>query len=290
MTTDNEREFTVERVLVALDAACGNGGAVTAAAGVARRLGVMLAGLFIEDINLFRMMTLPVARHVSLISRDLAANDAAGLETELRALSRRAEEAIASAAAAAGVAWSFDVVRGDPLAQLLSATLETDLIVVGDLRPLPVLGLRLPTLAALPRVARRLPRSHLLLSRARWTPVRPVALVEVGSRRIRRVVDATLRLAGAPTGGAASVVDVIVVGGDEEGARAVVEAIREVLTKRQYVARVKRLTAPDAASLAAAAAAVGGDLVVLDVESPILDTIGWGEAEVPTAVPLLAVR
>jgi nucleotide-binding universal stress UspA family protein len=286
VSAGDEREFAFERVVVVLDAACGDGDAVSAAAAFARRFGAAVGGLFIEDINLFRMMTLPVARQLSLGSATEGPGDAARLETELRALSRRAEGAIAAAASAAGVKWSFHVVRGEPSAELLASTAETDLIVVGDLRPLPLFGLRLPTLAALPRAARRLPRSHLLLSRAKPTPAHPVALLEVGSKRLERVVSAALRIADP----ASRAIDLLVVGENDEHAAEVGEAARARLAGRGLYARVRRLSVVDVSGVQTAAAAFSADLVVLDVDSTILASIDLAGAETAMDIPLLAVR
>lgn len=286
MTAGAEREFAFERVVIVLDAACGDGDAVAAAAVFARRLGAVVGGLFIEDINLFRMMTLPVARYLNVGSPAGAPGDAASLEAALRALSRRAEEAIAAAASAAGVRWTFHVVRGEPKAELLASTGETDLIVVGDLRPLPGVGLRLPTLAALPGAARRLPRSHLVLSRARPALSHPVALLEPGSRRLERVVSAALRLAD-PTSGA---IDLLIVGENDERAEGVGAAIRARLAERGLRARFRRLAVANLSAVRTAVAAFSSDLVVLDIESTLLEAIELAEAEARLDIPLLAVR
>jgi len=119
------------RILVALDASAHSLAALQAASEMAARMESELVGRFVEDINLVRLAGLPFAREVgfpSAISREL---DVAAMERALKVVAAQAKEAMAASAERVRVPWSFRVVRGSVVAELLSAAPEVDLLALG---------------------------------------------------------------------------------------------------------------------------------------------------------------
>ncbi len=74
------------RLIVALDAVAGNRDAARAAAALASVLGIELAGLFVEDVNLVRLAGLPFARQVPVSGGPARPLERQSLESQLRAL------------------------------------------------------------------------------------------------------------------------------------------------------------------------------------------------------------
>jgi len=118
------------RVLVALSADAASQAALDAAVRLAAALRAQLAGLFIEDVNLLRMAELPFSREFGLASglaRPIAATD---VMRALKAAAAQARGAVAKAAQATGVQWTFEVVQGSGLAPLISAGRAVDWLVI----------------------------------------------------------------------------------------------------------------------------------------------------------------
>ena len=124
---------TARRVVVALDASAPSREAARTAAELARRLGaVEVTGVFVEDVNVVRLGSLPTAREIRLPEGTERAIDLETLETELRAAASRARQALAHEASVERVAWSFEVRRGPVMNVVLAATGETDLLVLAE--------------------------------------------------------------------------------------------------------------------------------------------------------------
>jgi nucleotide-binding universal stress UspA family protein len=124
-------EFVVRRILVALDASAQSLAALKTAVLLAAGLGADLEGLFVEDANLVRIATLPVARRVLFPSAADEPLDSSLMEHELKALARRAQRSLATMAEQYGIRWSFRVVRGKVTVEILSAASGSDLLTVG---------------------------------------------------------------------------------------------------------------------------------------------------------------
>jgi nucleotide-binding universal stress UspA family protein len=129
--TDKQNPLTIRRILVAIDASPHSVSAAEAAVGLAARLGAELTGMFVEDIDLLELANAPYARHVACPSAEETPVSRTGLESELKAQSEQARQALARAAERSKVAWSFRTVRGDVAAELLTAAAEADLIAIG---------------------------------------------------------------------------------------------------------------------------------------------------------------
>ena len=128
---DDLERVVFRRILVALDTSRESLAALEMAAQMAKRLQAQLAGLFVEDANLFKLAELPFAREVNLGTRVGRSLDAPTIERELKAQAAMARRALAEAAGRLQIPWSFRVARGTVDAELVSAALEADLIAVG---------------------------------------------------------------------------------------------------------------------------------------------------------------
>jgi hypothetical protein len=102
----------VDRIVVALDATSENRAAIGTAARLAARWQAPLHGVFFEDDDLIRLAGLPFARQVTL---GLGAErfDLQQVQRQLRVFAERARQELAASARRHGVAWSFEIARGD---------------------------------------------------------------------------------------------------------------------------------------------------------------------------------
>lgn len=119
------------RIVVTCDTSPLGTAAIDAAAALARRMDAQLAGLFVEDINLLRMASLPFAREYALASAMVRRMEAGELERVLRLQADALRTALSRAAQALAVPWSFQVVRGALLDSVLEAMHGADLAVFG---------------------------------------------------------------------------------------------------------------------------------------------------------------
>jgi nucleotide-binding universal stress UspA family protein len=125
-----EQEKAIRRILVAVDASPHSLSALRAAVELAERFDAELTGVFVEDINLLKLAELPFARQVRVYSSAQPLN-AQHLEQELRALARRARQALVQSARSTKLRTSFLVRRGVVSSELLKAALEADLVILG---------------------------------------------------------------------------------------------------------------------------------------------------------------
>ena len=125
------RNLVIPRIVVTCDTSPLGSAALAAAAALARQLDAELAGLFVEDINLLRMAALPFAREYALASAAARRVEAAELERSLRLQADALRKALARAAQASRVPWSFQVMRGALLDSVLEMMREPDLAVFG---------------------------------------------------------------------------------------------------------------------------------------------------------------
>lgn len=179
--------FVIERVVIALDAVSDNRVALQRAAGLARRWGVGLHGLFLVDPNLERLCGLPGVREVSLAAT--AGPVAPGaIEASIDLLERRARRALASAAA--GAPSGFSVARGG-FAAAISFTATDLLVVEGSTR---AFGVRIATRSRWRATIGAQPSSILEL-RGRAAMPGPVACLYDAGPAAGRALAAAIRLA-----------------------------------------------------------------------------------------------
>lgn len=166
--------------MVACDPTPPGSAALAAAAALAASLQAELAGLFVEDINLLRMAALPFTRELGLASALLRPIEITDIEREFRRHAERTRKALEEAALASSLRWSFQVIRGQPLAAALSAASDADLLVVGGTAH---------AAAAIPQ------KGTGSLKTARGLRTRPVAVLYDGSPQAERALALAAALA-----------------------------------------------------------------------------------------------
>ena len=119
------------RVLVSCDTSPLGTTALDAAAALARGLDAELKGIFVEDINLFRMAALPFTRDVASATALASRLQAGELQRVLKQQAQSVRKVLAEVATARSLPWSFQVVRGMPLGSVLEAMKELDVAVFG---------------------------------------------------------------------------------------------------------------------------------------------------------------
>lgn len=124
--------LTIKRILVAIDASPHSLAALEAAAALAVRFQAELSGLFVEDENLLRLADLPFVQEVGLFSATRRRINGKELERQIRVQSRRVRRVFAVTTQRAQVTWSFRVVRGSVLSEVLAAASEADVLVLGQ--------------------------------------------------------------------------------------------------------------------------------------------------------------
>lgn len=119
------------RILVALDASPRSSAALATAGALAVELDAELAGLFVEDINLQRLIALPFAREFCLLSGAMRPLSQAEIEHSWRHEATALQRRLATAAEQMQVRWSFRVARGSMAAELVLQAQGFDLVVLG---------------------------------------------------------------------------------------------------------------------------------------------------------------
>ena len=118
-------------ILVALDDSPHSQAALEAAAGLAAMMRAEMAGVYVEDVNLLRLASLPGSREIVFpmsLQREL---DVHFMEHSLKEQGEKARQALADAASRAGVGWTFGVRQGKADTELLAMSSESDLLVIG---------------------------------------------------------------------------------------------------------------------------------------------------------------
>ncbi len=234
------------RIVVAFDAAPPGEAALETAIGLAAALGIELAGLFVEDLDLVRMAELPFTRELGLASVVTRPIGPADLERALRLQAESSRKWLESAASALNLRWSFEVVRGRAPAAVLEYAIGPGFVVFGT--ALYGSAARGACPSAPPGVHRRA-RGE----RFRSLHLRPIAVLFDGSERAWRALSAAHALAA--TAGTRLVLLVAADGaGEFERLR---DEVRSWLVERGAMARFLRLRSRGAADVVQAAKAEG---------------------------------
>lgn len=124
---------SIHRILIALDASTNSHAALEAAVNLAELLKSEVLGLFVEDINLLRLADLPFVREVRFAERAMRRVEQEALLRGLRARAALLRHELEEMAAERKLTSSFHVLRGSVDRELLTAALDTDLVVLGRL-------------------------------------------------------------------------------------------------------------------------------------------------------------
>ena len=139
----------IQRIMVALDPSDPNLVTLQAAAEIAARTGAELVGVFIEDVDLLRLAALPFAQEFTPYARSGRGIDTSAMERTLRGQATALRRALAAAAERRKIRWSFQVSRGRVAGELVTASENADLIIVGrSRRP----GARVPRMGSTARI------------------------------------------------------------------------------------------------------------------------------------------
>lgn len=283
MMTKTSTEVAIRRILVTLDASRRSLAALEATAELAARMQAELLGLFVEDINLLQLAGLPFARVTSYASAELRPVDSTTMERALRVQAEQARRSLEATAERRQLRWSFRVVRGEVVAEVLAAAVEADLISLGPVGSLLGSGARAG--AAAWAVAVQAPRSVLVL-RNGIRPGQPVVTVYDGSFAALQALAVAAQVAEADGGR----ITVLILADSPEAARQLLEEAGGWLAARGRRAAYRRIDRLDAREIAGAVKSERGGVLVLGAEH-----LPEGEAETQALIdeldcPLLVVR
>jgi nucleotide-binding universal stress UspA family protein len=264
---EHEVEPTIRRILVALNASQHSLAALEAASELADTLKAELVGIFVEDINLLRLAGLPFAREISFLPVADRPLDSPSMERELRVQAEHLRQMLASVAAQRRLQWSFRVVRGQVVAELLSAAAEADLLAIGRASWAATRHVRLGATA---RVVLAQSARPVLLLQSGQAICPPVQFVHDGSALAQRALATAAQVASA-TGGHLTVMIVV---DSAEHAQHLQEETDAYLRARRVQAQYRQLINPTAEELAKALQMAGGGTLVMGADNSLLEGEG----------------
>lgn len=257
---ESQEEQKIRRILVALDASPHSLAALKLAAELAARLDAELIGIYVEDINLLRLAELQISREVGSHSARIREINSQHIQRQLRAQARRARQALALLAESSELRWSFRTTRGLIPIELLSATDEADLIILGKAgwSKRKQLGSTAQTLVV--QSSR-----HTLIIQSGVRLGRPVLVIYDGSEAGKKALETafTMREDDNPL--------IVLISAENAEKVKQLQAYVQVWAKDKGVKPEYRwLTAIDEAGIARQAWSVGCGLLVLPAESEFL--------------------
>lgn len=202
----------IRRILVALDASPDSLAAAEAAAEIAALLSAELHGLFVEDVDLLRLVESPLAREIDTLTASSHDAESQALEGQLEMHARNARETLHRLADRLHIKSSFRVARGGVAQEILSAATDADLVTLGRI------GWTTRRRQDLGKTARTLiSRGGRLLLLERAVQVKaPIVVVFEASDAGRDALDLAVDLAGRRR----DPLRVLLVGDDESSLRA----------------------------------------------------------------------
>ncbi len=127
----NRQPVTIRRIVVAVDASPHSQAAMEAAVRLAARFDAELLGLFVEDINVLRIAGLPYAQEFGAHSAQRRHINTADVERQLRVRSRQVQDRFRLLTGRASIRGTFRVTRGSVGAEIQSAAVDADVLLVG---------------------------------------------------------------------------------------------------------------------------------------------------------------
>ena len=193
------------------------------AAEFARLLDLEMLGLFIEDRSLLTLAALPFARELRLPGHDWQALEVRRIGDELRAAASCARKLFEEEVESQGIAYSFEVQRGDPARLSGSITRPTDILIAVEPDPAELL-----TSGSQParRPAATSPAAVLLLPRSGMPRRGPIAAIAASDS------DPSFQLA-ARLAAASGEKPVAIPSGDPPSAAALLASLQRVLGLHQ---------------------------------------------------------
>ncbi len=126
-----EDAVRIRRILLAMDSSYRSMGGLETAVELAGSLGAELNAIFVEDVHFFHLAALPLASEVGSLSCCLRPMRMEDLERQMRGQANEMRKALETAAGQAQVRWSFRVTRGAVASEILLASMEADLVILG---------------------------------------------------------------------------------------------------------------------------------------------------------------
>jgi len=269
-STEPSLEQRVRRVLLAMDNPRAGTEALEAAVELAHQLRAELRALFVEDVDLLRLAALPFAKQVVTQSGTDSTLDPDKLERALRAQAEDARKGLRTSAERARVRWSFEIVRGRAVEALLSASAETDLLIVGRGREL--------------HVQRLVTRGRrVTVAEVDQAPVAVLYPALSGAERVLSVAVGMARAAGRP-------LVVLLAEPDEKAAAARRDHAQRVLDALGASARFRTIVDADPLTIAGAVRDTRAERLVVGVEAQTDTERRIEHLSRAVACPLVMVR
>jgi nucleotide-binding universal stress UspA family protein len=256
-----DEESAFRRILVALDASPHSLAALQAAVTLAVQQGAELQGLYIEDITVLRLASLPVSRRVAVYTLETRQLDREEMEKELRAQARQARLALAESATRARLRWSFRVVQGLIDQELLNAAREVDLILLGKAG-----WSRSRRLGSTAQVILREAPTRVMILQQGARLAHPVGLIYDGSEKSRKALQTAAGLLQAGQ----DFLNIFVLAGDYDTARASQAEISAWLREHGLQARYRWLVDGRPAALYELIKAEGCGVLILPARCDLL--------------------
>ena len=274
----------IRHILVAVDASPHSEAALEAAGELAARFDAELLGLFVEDLNVLRLAGLPFTEELGLFSarrRRLSQRD---VKRQLRIQARQAQETFAVVIERAGVAGEFHVVHGAVSREILKASQEADIVLLGKV------GMSKPQEGRLGSTARRLmaeaPGMTMILQDGARLGA-PVVLVYDGSPLAQKALRAALTLLEDE---AEPALTVLTTGGGVKTCRRLREEIEAELAGRPLPVRYRMLSASTAEKVAYRIKMEERGTLVLPAKQTLLENDVLLDLIADLDVPVLLVR
>jgi nucleotide-binding universal stress UspA family protein len=125
------KNMMFRHIAVAIDCSPHSMASLAAAAELADLMQADLTGIFVEDINILRMAELPFTHEVRIYTSEPEKIDPSHLARSLKLQAREAEAALDRYAGQFMLRHSFRLCRGIVAAEVMSASTEADLLVLG---------------------------------------------------------------------------------------------------------------------------------------------------------------
>ncbi len=251
-----------EHILVALDASPHSMAALEAAARLAHSIEANIEGLFIEDINWFRLGPHSFSKEVSEITGNIRPLDQGSIERQVRALSKRMERALRRVSELASINYEFRTERGGVESELLSASEGADLITLGRIGQSMTRG---------PKLGRT---AKALLEKT----TKPILLLQKGLKLGDSIIciydrseqgKAALQVAKKLTQQIETKLQVVAFKNSDEDARTVIKQVKKELGDLRLPTRVFAVEAPEAFHLARLVTSKNGGLLIASRSQPL---------------------
>ena len=242
MNQENELDFRLRRIMVAVDSSASAQAAVEAAAELAAEFRATLEGLFVEDVNFVHLAALPVGRVVKAPTGEAYEFNHEALEDQFRTEQSRAKQTLENVATRVGVRTSLRIVRGHVAAEIIAAAAGADILILG-LSNRPRSRWNRPGSVAL-AAAERGPRSVLLLHQGARLKRRPFVCYDGSPVAIK-----ALRAAASLARSEEATVCVLIVSDDPDRAKRLRDQVTQQVSQPGLSSEGRWLSSPAERSL-----------------------------------------